>query len=503
MDQSMRDYYKALCFSGIYSSPHRYGYSGKLAGAMYAVGEVRDAVPVIHGSSGCGFHYRYVCRRDYLPAYNAQCTGLEEKDIVFGGADKLRSTILETAERLAPAMIAVIPAASVDMIHDEMENVIDSLRGRVGCRLVSVKSEKFSHVDKRDRKKLMDQWAENWDNHDFQGDFDFKGCGFAEAMKAMVEQLMERQEPEKNSVNICGLAWGAGGSAIAEGMAGELKELGISVNAYLPNCTTGEIIRAPKAGLNIVTRRIRWAERMEELFGTAYFHLNSFDFYRGLDGIERLYLKISERLGLRRDAEGRLAARKRLAQEALRPIKEYFRGFSFAVFTSSYRDVPHIIEKYETDFGISLRYVCVDMPKERLALDRISEDTAETLVKNMHAALVKTGSRAQLLVNAPACVLREALMEADFVIGGGELGLRLEGVRYVQNIGNVMPLDFKGFEKTVADLAHRIKKAPVQGSLIIDKFNYRPGHYPMLDDAGMDGSRKMWERMWVQRGCEA
>ncbi len=503
MSNSLKEYYKALCYCGIYMSPHRYGYSGKLAGAVYAMGEIRDAVPVIHGSAGCGFHYRYVCRRDYLPAYNVQCTNLEEKDIIFGGSDKLRATILETARRSAPAMIAVIPAVSVDMIHDEMENVLDSLRNKVNCRLISVKSEKFSHVDKRDRKNLMEQRAKNWNNYDFKDDFDFKGCGFVEVMKTMVEQVMERQDVEKNSVNICGLAWGTAGSTIAGGMAKELKELGVRVNAYLPNCTVKEIVEAPRAELNIITRRKKWAERMEDMFGTAYFHMNSFDFYRGPEGIERLYLKISERLGIQRGASKLLSEKKYRTLELLKPVKEYLKRFRFALYTSSYNDVPYSIEMYEEDFGIPLMYVCVEMRSERLSLDKISEENAAMLVENMRESLAKTGSKAQLLVNASSDILEEAFAGVDYVLGGGELEFKPKGIRVVQDIGNVLPVDFEGFGNAVTNLAQRIEKAPVHSSLIIDKFQYQPGYYPMLDNANMKASQNMWEKMWVQRGCES
>jgi nitrogenase molybdenum-iron protein alpha/beta subunit len=501
MSTNSREYNKAMYFSGIYASPHQYGHSGKLAGAMYAIGEVKDAIPIIHGSEGCGFHYKYVCRRDYLPAYNAQCTDLGEKDIIFGGADKLRETVLETARKYSPAMIAVLPTTSVDMIHDEIDYVIESLKDEVTCKLISVKSEKFSHVDKRDKSNLLEQRAKNWDNHDFKGDADFKGCGFVEAMKAMVEQVMEKQKVQKNSVNICGLAWGTGGSGIVNGMTAELKELGIQVNTLLPNCTTQEIIKAPQAELNIISRRIKWAERMKEVFGTEYFHLNSFDYYSGPEGIERLYLKISERMGRQQKAAKILAKRKQQTLEALKPVKEYFEGFSFALFTSSYSEVPYLIERYERDFGIPLLLVCVEMKRESLELERVSEDAAQTLVSNMYRALAKTGSKAQLLVNAPRDVLEEALREVDYVLGGGELEFKPEGVRYIQGVGSVLPLDFDGFQKTVLNLAQRIEKAPMLGSLLIEKFKYQAMHYPMLNNSDMSGAKKMWEKMWLQRGC--
>ncbi len=501
MEYSLRDYYKALYFSGIYSSPHRYGYSGKLAGAMYAIGEVRDAVPVIHGPAGCGFHYKYICRRGYLPEYNAQCTGLKERDIIFGGAGRLRSAILETVRRYAPAMIAVIPAVSVDMIHDEIDNVVDSLRSVAGCRVISVKSEKFSHVDKRNRKSILEQRAKNWDNPHFKKDFDFTGCGFAEAMKAMVENIMETQEVDKVSVNICGLAWGLGGSAIARGVERELNELGIRVNSYIPNCTTREIVKAPAAGLNIISRRTEWAEKMREVFGTEYFHMNSFNFYRGPEGIERFYLQISERLGIRKRIQMLISLKRRNTLEKLNEVREYFKGFRFALYTSSYNDLPYIIEKYEKDLGIPLACVCVDMRREDLELDGISEETRKILIKNIRQALSKTGSRAELLLNASHEVIREALGEADFVIDEDGFNGKPAGIKSLQGVGNVMPMDFMGFEKLVFDLAQRIKKAPPHDSLLIERFQYQPGNYPMLNDPNMAGSRKMWEKMWLQRRC--
>jgi nitrogenase molybdenum-iron protein alpha/beta subunit len=486
----------------MYNSVHRYGYSGKLAGAMYAIGEIKDAVPVIHGSAGCGFHYKYVCRRNYLPVYNSQCTELEEKDIIFGGADKLRSTVLETARKYAPSMIAVIPSASVDMIHDEIDNVIDSLKDKVDCKLVSLKSEKFSHVDKRNRKGILDQCIKRWDNCGLEEDFDYKGCGFAEAMKAMVEQVMEKQKVRKNTVNICGLAWGPGGNAIAGGMAKELEELGIGVNTYIPNCTTKEIMEAPKGELNIVTRRIQWAKRMEDIFGTAYFQVNSFDFYRGLEGIERLYLKISERLGIKRNISKLLSQKKQHTLQELIPLVRYLKSFRFALFTSSYKDVPYMIEKYERDFGISLMYVFVEIREESLNLNRVSEENEKKLLENMHDAIEKTGSKAQLFINVPSSVIAEALGEVDYVIGGVELGLKTEGVRYIQDTINIMPLDFEGFKRVVADFVQRIKRASVYSNLIIEKFKYQSGYYPMLNNANMEGTLKMWEKMWIQRRCE-
>lgn len=499
MSNRFRDYYKSMYFSGIYTSPHRYVYSGKLAGAMYAVSEIKDAIPIIHGPSGCGFHYKYTCRREYLPSYNSQCTNLKEKDIIFGGEDKLRNTILETARKYSPSIIAVMPAVSVDMIHDEIDSVVESLKSKIDCKLISIKSEKFSHVDKRNRKSIIEQRVKNWDNYDYKDDINFEGCGFVETMKALVEQVMEKQKITKNLVNICGLAWGNGGNAIIHGMIRELEYLGISINSIIPNCTTKEIAEAPKAELNIITRRTQWADKMEKSFGTRYFRISSFDFYRGPEGIERLYTKISEALGIEKKTAQILSRRKKDTIEALRQAKEYFKGFEFALLSSSYRDIPHIIEKYEIDFGMPLRYVCVEMRKKSLNLDMVSEETEKELVESMHRAISKTNSKAQLLINPSLNEIKEAFRDVDYVIGGSQTGYKFDGVKHIQGLENVMPLDFEGFKKVVNNFAVRIEKTSYEDNLLIEKFKYLDGHYPLLDNDNINGAQQMWEKMWMQR----
>lgn len=98
----MREYYKEHCYSDIYPSRimHNMGVSGKISGAMNVVSEIKDAIPIIHSPKGCGFHYKYIARRRYLPLYKAQCSNLEEGDIIFGTEKKLREAILVYIEVL-------------------------------------------------------------------------------------------------------------------------------------------------------------------------------------------------------------------------------------------------------------------------------------------------------------------------------------------------------------------------------------------------------------------
>lgn len=498
---SWRDYYKALYFPEMNFSPHDYGCSGKLAGAMYAISEIKDAIPVIHGSAGCGFHYKYICRRGYLPAYNAKCTNLEEKDIVFGGEDKLKAAIRSTAERYSPSMIAVIPAAPVDMIHAEMEAVVADLKNKVNCKLIIARSEKFSHVDKRNRSKIYAQRAESWNNQKPENKFEFnKGCGFAEAMTAIVEQVMVRQQVRKNTVNICGLAWGSGGNAVAGGLARDLKLLGIGLNTYLPNCRTNELVEAPGAELNIVTRRIPWAKRMEDIFGTKYLHIDSFDSYRGPEGIEKLFLEIAGFMENKNGIERALKSLKEKTLQDIKPVKEYFKKFSFALYTSSYGNIPYIIDEYAASLDIPLKFICVEMDGKDWEADCISEETREKIIGNIRNSMERAVPSAQLFINAPDETLKEIFTQVDYVFGDGDPIDMILPDNYIQTINRLIPLDFQSYKKMAENMAGKIKKAGRRGRLLTERFNANLKSHSSADYSNMDSSRKMWEEMWLRRG---
>ena len=490
---NFRDYYKSMYFSGIHSTPHRYVYSGKLAGAMYAVSEIKDAIPIIHGPSGCGFHYKYICRREYLPSYNSQCTDLEEKDIIFGGEEKLRKKILEVSYKYSPSVIVVIPSVSVDMIGEEIESVVESLKGKVNCRLISIKSEKFSHVDKRNRKNIIEQRIKNWDNYGYKETIDFEGCGFVEVMKALVDEVMEEQEKSKNLINICGLAWGSSGNSIVNGMVKEFKNLGIGLNSIIPNCTIEEITKAPKAELNILTRRTQWAKEMEEKFGTGYFHINSFDLYRGLEGIEKLYLKISDILGMKKEASKILIDRRNKTIEELKPVQKYFKNFNFALFSSDYKSIPYLIEEYEKDFKVRLKYICVEMGRDSLDLDMISKETERYLIENMYKALSNVNSRAQIIINPSNSEINEMIKDVDYVIGDINKSYGFNDVKFIEDLDNVTPLDFDGLKERINNFAVRLNKISNGRNLILNKFRY------MDDNSNIYGAQQMWEKMWLKR----
>lgn len=504
MKSHLRDFYQEHCFSGIYSStvPHSFGVGGKVAGAVFAVGEIKDAIPVIHGPAGCGFHYRYNARRRYLPVYKAHCTNLEEKDIIFGGAEKLRSTILEIVRRDDPAMIVIVPSTATDMIHDEISSVLHELQPKIKTRLVAIQSEVFSHINKNTKRNNFQQWVKHWNKPEERqkNPEEFKGCGFGEAMTAMVHQVMEKQTVSKGSVNIEGFAWGAGGNAIVRGMAGMLQELGVTVNCLLPNCSTQDIVTAPRAELNIV-RRVRWAKQMQNIFGTGWFSVGAPADYQGLDGIERFYLTIAEKLEIRKEAFPVIAARKYKAEQDLQAAKEFLKQYRFGLYCHSIGSVASLITAYEKEYGLPLEYVCVELNKEKLDINKVGPDTVALAVSNMRDALAKTGSRAQVIMNPDAGEWKQVLSSVDFMLGDREHGIR--SAKTIPHLAMFNVLDFDNFCNVVLRVAETVKKAILQDELLIDKFRYDSLSYPLLREPAMASSHLLWRKMWLLRGEEA
>lgn len=115
------------------------------------VATIRDAVMVVHAPVGCSataLLYREVYRRvppsEGRPAQfdlHWLTTGLDEKDAVFGGMDKLRAAVKEAERRYHPKAIFVLASCTSGIIGDDIEGVLNDLRGEVDAAIVPVHCE--------------------------------------------------------------------------------------------------------------------------------------------------------------------------------------------------------------------------------------------------------------------------------------------------------------------------------------------------------------------------
>lgn len=213
---------------------HTFGVNGKISGSVGAVGEMQEVLPLLHSPRGCGFHYRYSARRRHQPFYSVLTSNLEERDIICGGEEKLRQAIRDAWSRYRPGLIMVIPSPISDILNEDVRSVCAELR-REGISVVGVQSELFSHRDKNYTRNRLKELARQTITGDNRLEMELKGCGFTEALYALVEQVMEPSAQIPHSVNIETVGWGSEGKAALRELEVFLNGCGIQVNTWIPS----------------------------------------------------------------------------------------------------------------------------------------------------------------------------------------------------------------------------------------------------------------------------
>lgn len=59
METNLREFYKNSYLYDRIPYIHEFTPSGKVSGTIFAISTIEIAIPILHGSSGCGFHYKY------------------------------------------------------------------------------------------------------------------------------------------------------------------------------------------------------------------------------------------------------------------------------------------------------------------------------------------------------------------------------------------------------------------------------------------------------------
>lgn len=112
---------------------------------------IRDAVMIVHAPVGCSstsLLYREVYRR--IPPSQGRpadfdlhwlTTNIDEKDVVYGGADKLRFAIKEAERRHSPKAIFVLASCTSGIIGEDIEGVVSEVQEEVNATIVPVHCE--------------------------------------------------------------------------------------------------------------------------------------------------------------------------------------------------------------------------------------------------------------------------------------------------------------------------------------------------------------------------
>jgi len=112
---------------------------------------IRDAVMIVHAPVGCSstsLLYREVYRRvpitEGRPAdfdLHWLTTNLDERDVIFGGADKLQFAIKEAVRRYNPKAVFVLSSCTSGIIGEDIEGVVAEAQKEVAATVVPVHCE--------------------------------------------------------------------------------------------------------------------------------------------------------------------------------------------------------------------------------------------------------------------------------------------------------------------------------------------------------------------------
>ena len=498
-----KDIFRDLTFTGVYQGTtwrfHSYGISCKLSGSVYAVTEIENAVPLVHGPIGCPFHHRLTPRRMW-ESMRLACTELTENDVIYGGEDRLREKLVETYNKYKPELIAVLPTCVSGLTGDDVKGVIQEVE--VPCELLYVPSEGFAHRDRQALDGFLKDYAKAWVDPTESPAYEIRGCGHEEVMLSLAEQMMEERDVEERSVNI-ETSYGRfnyGARTQLKEMTQLFNKIGIKINTTFLTCTVAELKKAPAAELNIAGRGIEWAKHMKKEFGTDY--LQRTFFYSGIEGTEKLLLDIASKFNLEGEAEEFTSKEKNKALQELDRYGKNFENHDFALFTLGFFFTPYSIKTY-LDLKIPLKYVCIDTLW--LKEHNISDETIELMVRNIEKLIVDWDMGFELVVNPSLNEISEIAKKVDYVLSDWNTMplYEREGISVI-NTSVAMYLfyriGFTGLVELAEYMAKRIKRKHTRRIPIVSRLDYDKIHYPMLADPMCLASHDMWSAMWSLRG---
>jgi nitrogenase molybdenum-iron protein beta chain len=107
-----------------------------LGGALALMRAMHRTIPIVHAGAGCAYNY-YIGGNagvgywggGYCGAVSTPSTNVSEKEIIFGGEDRLEEQIRATVELIDGDLYVVISGCQVEMIGDDIRAAADNVEG--------------------------------------------------------------------------------------------------------------------------------------------------------------------------------------------------------------------------------------------------------------------------------------------------------------------------------------------------------------------------------------
>ncbi|ABC21598.1 nitrogenase component 1 [Rhodospirillum rubrum] len=276
-------------------------------------GNVRGAVLVQHSPIGCGAGqviYNSIFRNGLairgLPVENLHLisTNLRERDMVYGGLDKLERTIRDAWERHHPQAIFIATSCPTAIIGDDIESVASQLEAEFGIPVIPLHCEGFK--------------SKHW------------STGFDATQHGILRQIV-RKNPERKQedlVNVINL-WGS------DVFGPMLGELGLRVNYVVDLATVEDLAQMSEAAATVgfcYTLSTYMAAALEQEFGVPEVKAPMPYGFAGTDAWLREIARVTHR---EEQAEAYIAREHARVKPQLEALREKLKGIKGFVSTGS------------------------------------------------------------------------------------------------------------------------------------------------------------------------
>ena len=322
----------------------------QLFGTIKAISNIRDSVILVHGPKGCVYHINYILGMRGDKTTNVYSTCMDEKDVIFGAGEKLKSAIIELDDEFDPALIAVLSCCASSIIGEDVESVVKEVQTK--AKVLGI------------------------DSGGFEGDY---RSGYSETIRRLVEALVEPpRSRDKLSVNLVGLL--RAGPDLRE-LKRVLALIGVRVNAVLTaGATVRQIEHTASAALNVVLCEATGrdaAEQLEKQFDMPYLIE---ELPIGHEATSRFLAHVADALGVSLDLDATVPTHHVEAPEIM--------GKQVAVIGGPTRAIS--VTNFLKEYGVEPALVVSDFDVNTAArLSELVSERCEVLVAPEHEIILE------------------------------------------------------------------------------------------------------------------
>jgi nitrogenase molybdenum-cofactor synthesis protein NifE len=268
-------------------------------GARVVLNPITDAIHLVHGPIGCA-SYTWDIRGSLSSVAelyrNSFSTDLKERDVIFGGEQKLTDAIDGLMGKYQAKLIFVYSTCIVGVIGDDLQAICSAASQKYNIEVIPVESSGF---------------------------IGNKSAGYRAAADALLRLIKPAEGimmEKTNSINYLGDFNLAGETWIIQNY---LRQMGVEMNVTFTGDSNYEALKlAPKAKLNIIQcagSMIYLAGKMEELYGIPYIQIS----FLGIEDTTASLRKIAAAVG----DESTMAKAEELIRKETSRVEAIIKGY--------------------------------------------------------------------------------------------------------------------------------------------------------------------------------